>query len=213
MSVTPSRGRPRDAAVGEAIIEAVLRLLEAGAGIDGLSVEGIAREAGVGKATVYRRWSGKDALLLDVLRSIEEENPELSGDSVREDLMVLLERLRRRGLAKRGSALFRTVLGHVRSHPELWQEYERTVIAARRDLLHTVLRRGVERGELRSDLDVQLLGELFIGPMMIRAMLHEWRDLPEGLAEWIVDAVLDGVRAPDAGEPPPGPAPTEDPGR
>lgn len=196
MTATPARGRPRDAAVSGAIIEAVLRLLEAGVGIDKLSIEGIAREAGVGKATVYRRWSGKDALLLDVLRSIEEAAPELAGDSVRDDLVALLERLRRRGLAKRGSALFRTVLGHVRSHPGLWREYHRTVIAARRDLLHEVLRRGRERGELRSDLDVELLGELFIGPMMTRAMLHEWRELPEGLAERIVDAVLDGVRPP-----------------
>lgn len=213
MTSPPARGRPRDTAISDAIIEAVLRLLEAGAGIGGLSIEGIAREAGVGKATVYRRWSGKDALLLDVLRSIENENPHLTGDSVRDDLVILLEGLRRRGLAKRESALFRTVLGHVRTHPGLWQEYHDTVIAARRTRLHEVLRRGMTRGELRSDLDVELLGELFMGPMMTRAMLHEWQDLPEGLAEWIVDAVLDGVRHSGARPDPPGPAPGGAPGR
>lgn len=189
------RGRPRNAAADTAIIEAVLRLLEEGTGIDGLSMEGLARRAGVSKATVYRRWSSKDALLFDVLRSIEEqEQPQPAGDSVRDELVAILEGLRRRGLTKRNSALLRTVLGHVRSHPQLWESYRTTVIESRRAQLDAVLRRGVRTGEIRADLDPELLGDLFVGPMVTRAMLHQRQDLPDGLAERIVDGVLEGAR-------------------
>src|SRR5512144_2539603 len=97
------RGRPRSTTADSAIIEAVLRLLEQGGTIGELSIERIAREAGVGKATVYRRWSGKDALMLDVLRSMEESEPPLAGTSVRDDLVALVDYVRRRGLAKRSS--------------------------------------------------------------------------------------------------------------
>ncbi|MGK5450421.1 TetR/AcrR family transcriptional regulator [Streptomyces radiopugnans] len=188
------RGRPRSAAADRAIIGAVLRLLERGIGVGALSMEGIAREAGVGKATVYRRWPGKDELLLDVMRALDEPPPEVRGRSVREDLVEILEVLRRKGLAKRDSALLRTMMSHFHSHPRLWQEYHDTVIRARRETLHAVLRRGVAEGEIRADLDVELLGELFVGPMLSRALLHEWRELPEGLSEQIVDGVLDGAR-------------------
>ncbi|MTE18775.1 TetR family transcriptional regulator [Streptomyces sp. TRM43335] len=189
-----ARGRPRSVAADRAIVEAVLRLLERGVGVDALSMEGIAREAGVGKATVYRRWPGKDALLLEVMRTLDEPPIVPRGESVRDDLVEILEQLRRRGLAKRNSALLRAMMGHFHSHPELWREYHDSTIRARRDLLHSVLRRGMAAGEIRTDLDVELLGELFVGPMLSRAMLHEWKALPPGLAEDIVDGVLDGAR-------------------
>jgi AcrR family transcriptional regulator len=92
------------------IIETVLRLLEAGATIGELTMEGIARSADVGKATVYRRWPGKDALLMDVLRTLDEPTPELPGRSVRDDRVLLVEFVRRCGLAKRDSAMLRNVV-------------------------------------------------------------------------------------------------------
>ncbi|MEU5609421.1 TetR/AcrR family transcriptional regulator [Streptomyces sparsogenes] len=187
-------GRPRSAAADAAIIEAALRLIEEGATIGELSIERIAREAGVGKATVYRRWSGKEALMIDVMRSLEEPNPRPAGASVRDDLVTLLELMRRRGLAKRNSALLRTVVTQMHANQELWRAYDAHVIAARREMLYEVLRRGMARGEIRGDLDLELLADLFTGPMLSRVILHEWKALPEGLAETIVDTVLEGVR-------------------
>ncbi|MEU0840328.1 TetR/AcrR family transcriptional regulator [Streptomyces sp. NPDC005962] len=191
----PARGRPRSAATDAAIIEAALRLLEEGVTVGALSIEGIARAAGVGKATVYRRWSGKDALMLDVLRSLEEPGPEPAGVSVRDDLVTILEFMRRRGLAKRNSVVMRGILAQMHAHRELWRAYDESVIEVRRELLRSVLRRGVANGEIRTDTDPELLADLFTGPMLSRAILHEWRELPEGLAERIVDTVLEGVSA------------------
>jgi AcrR family transcriptional regulator len=189
------RGRPRSEAAERAIIEGALRLLEEGTSIDALSVERVARVAGVGKATVYRRWpGGKDELLLAVINALEEPQAKPSGESVRDDLVTLLEWQRRVGMAKRQSAVLRTMTSHVQSHPELWRQYHDSVIKSRREMLHEVLRRGVDSGELRGDLDVDLLGELFTGPMLTRTVLHENKDLPTGLPEQIVDSVLDGVR-------------------
>ncbi|MFK0291050.1 TetR/AcrR family transcriptional regulator [Streptomyces sp. NPDC090442] len=188
------RGRPRSAAAGSAIVEAVLRLIEDGVPIGELSMERIAREAGVGKATLYRRWPGKSALLLDVMRSLDAPDPPLLGRSVREDLVALLEFWRHRGLAKRSSAVLRTVVSHVGAQPELWTEYHETVVRARHEALIGVLRRGMATGEVRTDQDLETLADLFVGPMLARALLREWRELPEGFAEAIVDTVLEGVR-------------------
>ncbi|MEU5187897.1 TetR/AcrR family transcriptional regulator [Streptomyces klenkii] len=188
------RGRPRNAALDSAVIETVLRLIEEGVPLGELSVERIAREAGVGKATVYRRWAGKEALMLDVMRSLEHTAPELAGESVRDDLVTLLETLRRRGLAKRSSAVLRTVLAQVKAHPELWQEYHEKVVRVRREAVHAVLRRGMATGEVRPDLDVELMGDLVVSPMLSRAMFHDRAELPEDLPGKIVDAVLEGIR-------------------
>ncbi|WP_406264226.1 TetR/AcrR family transcriptional regulator [Actinacidiphila glaucinigra] len=190
-----ARGRPRSAAADTAIIEAVLSLLEEGATIAELSMERIARAAGVGKATVYRRWSGKNVLMLDVMKSVDEQTPRLAGRSVRDDLVTCVEFIRRRALVKRSSALLRNVIAQAQNEPELWAAYHDTVIAARRAQVGEVLRRGVRSGELRADTDPELLGDLFLGPMLSRSMLRPDAALPEGLSELIVDAVLQGVRA------------------
>lgn len=189
------RGRPRNAAVDTAVVESVLRMLEEGATISQLSMERIARRAGVGKATLYRRWPGKNELMLDVMRSVDDPGTVLDGISVRDDLVACLESNRRRAVAKRSSALLRNVLAQFQSDPELWRTYHDTTIAGQRAQLHRVLRRGVESGEIRADLDLDLLGDLFMGPILSRSILRPDACLEDGLAERIVDTVLDGVRA------------------
>lgn len=190
------RGRPRSQAVERAIIEGVLHLLEEGVPLGELSIERVARTAGVGKATIYRRWPGKDALLVDALRAIEEPIPPLPGTSVRDDLVTLLDFLRRLGLAKCSSTLLRTVVAQFQRSPELWDRYFETVVLARRNAVYEVLRRGMRNGDIRDDLDLELLNDLFTGPMLARTVLRPEATLEEGLAERIVDTVLAGVRPP-----------------
>ncbi|MCX4761488.1 TetR/AcrR family transcriptional regulator [Streptomyces sp. NBC_01275] len=190
----PVRGRPRSEAVERAIIEGTMKLLEEGVPLAEISIERIARTAGVGKATIYRRWSGKEELFVDVLRAAEPEDPELPGTSMRDDLIVLLESLRRRGLANRSSAILHNVHAQMKSSPKIWAAYHNTVIAPRRRLGTEVLRRGQENGELRADLDVELVNDLFVGPMLVRAVLRPDADLADDLAECIVDTLLAGLR-------------------
>ncbi|MGW1068406.1 TetR/AcrR family transcriptional regulator [Streptomyces aureus] len=192
--VCPGRGRPRSEAVERAIIEGVMKLLEDGVPLADISIERLARTAGVGKATIYRRWSGKEELFVDVLRGAEPADPELPGVSMRDDLVVLLESLRRRGLVSRSSAILHNVYAQMKSSPKLWAAYDATVIAPRRQLGYEVLRRGQRNGELRDDVDIELLNDIFVGPMLVRSVMRPDTDLPEGLAERIVDTLLEGLR-------------------
>lgn len=193
-SAQPVRGRPRSEAVEQAIVEGTMKLLEEGVPLGELSIERIARTAGVGKAAIYRRWKGKEELFVDVLRTVEPDDPELPGTSMRDDLVALLEWQRRRGLASRSSAILRTAHAQMKSSPRIWEAYHHTVIAPRRKLGIEVLRRGQAEGELRAGLDIELVNDLFMGPMLVRAVLRPDADLTEGLAERIVDTLLDGLR-------------------
>ncbi|GGN84765.1 TetR family transcriptional regulator [Streptomyces albiflavescens] len=190
----PARGRPRSEAVERSIIEGVMKLLEDGVPLGDLSIERIARTAGVGKATIYRRWSGKEELFVDVLRAAEPEDPELPGTSMRDDLIVLLESLRQRGLMNRSSAMVHNVYAQMKSSPKLWNAYHATVVDPRRRLGYEVLRRGQQNGELRADVDVELVNDIFVGPMLVRAVMRPESELPEDLAERIVDTLLEGLR-------------------
>ena len=192
--VCPGRGRPRSEAVERAIVEGVMKLLEDGVPLADISIERLARTAGVGKATIYRRWSGREELFVDVLRGAEPADPELPGVSMRDDLVVLLESLRRRGLVSRSSAILHNVYAQMKSSPKLWAAYDATVIAPRRQLGYEVLRRGQENGELRDDVDIELLNDMFVGPMLVRSVMRPDTELPEGLAEQIVDTLLEGLR-------------------
>lgn len=194
------RGRPRSAAVDEAVIEAVMRLIAEGSTLAELSMEGIAREAGVGKATVYRRWPGKEALLLDALATVDGQlPPEVPGATFRDDLVRAVEWIRRRGLLKRDSALMRSMITEAQGSTELWKRYHATVIATRRAALAELLRRGIESGHIRAELggDVELLVDFVTGPMLIRTTLHPEADLPEDLPERLADLLLEGMRPRD----------------
>ncbi|MFJ9925072.1 MULTISPECIES: TetR/AcrR family transcriptional regulator [Streptomyces] len=195
----PARGRPRSEAVEQAILEGVMQLLEDGVPLAEISIERIARTAGVGKATIYRRWSGKEELFVDVLRAAEPPDPELPGTSMRDDLIVLLESLRRRGLVSRASAILHNVYVQMKSSPRIWAAYHASVVAPRRVLMLEVLRRGQRDGELRTDIDLELANDMFVGAMLVRTTMRPQGDLPEDLAERIVDATLEGLRPVSSG--------------
>ncbi|MDX2524152.1 TetR/AcrR family transcriptional regulator [Streptomyces europaeiscabiei] len=191
---SPGRGRPRSEAVERSIVEGVLKLLEEGVPLSELSIERVARTAGVGKATIYRRWSGKEALFVDVLRAAEPPDPVLPGTSMRDDLVVVLEAARQRGLLNRPSAILHNVIAQMKSSPTIWNAYHADVVAPRRRALADVLRRGRDNGELRADVDIDLVGDLVFGPMLVRTVMRPDAPLPENLAENIVDTVLEGLR-------------------
>ncbi|WP_406113872.1 TetR/AcrR family transcriptional regulator [Kitasatospora purpeofusca] len=192
----PRRGRPRSEAAEQAIFAGVEELMAAGTSLAELTVEGIATAAGVGKATIYRRWPNKEALLIDMVSRLEEPLPETTG-SIRGDLVAMVEYMRLRGLAKRSRWVLKAALGQMHSWPELHAAYRERVIAPRRDAARQVIRRGVAGGELRADLDEELLGDLLIGPILARSVLWDDSDLDDPqLAERMVDALLGGVAGP-----------------
>jgi AcrR family transcriptional regulator len=189
-------GRPRSARADEAIIEAVLDLIAEGTTIEALSIEAVASRASVGKATIYRRWSSKDALIVDAVASLKGPIPEIVGESVRDDLVVLLGAVRRKQLGRAGR-IMPCLVPEVRRNPELYKRYQ-SALEPRRELMRQVLRRGVQTGELRPDLDVDGTMLLLNGPVLMQSLLDWNPDIDiETLPERIVDLVLTGIRGPN----------------
>ncbi|GAA2947894.1 TetR/AcrR family transcriptional regulator [Streptomyces flavovirens] len=170
-----------------------MELLEAGEPLAGLSIERIARTAGVGKATIYRRWSGKEELFVDVLRAVEPTDPVVSGTAGLDDLRLMLESIRTRGIAQRSSVFLHNVFVQMKSHPKLWAEYQRTVIAPRRAAMLAAVRRAVDAGELRDDLDTELMDDLFLGPMLVRTLHRPGASLPDDLVDRVIQVLLQGL--------------------
>ncbi|MEU7617388.1 TetR/AcrR family transcriptional regulator [Micromonospora rifamycinica] len=189
-----SPGRPRSARADEAIIEATLDLLAEGSTIEALSIEAIATRAGVGKATIYRRWAGKETLLLDALRRLKGVVAQPAGQSVRDDLVLLVGAVGH-NVDPRAARIMPCLLPEVNRSPDHFHLYQ-NIIEPRRKLMRDVLRRGVATGELRADLDIEVAMALLTGPMLIQRLLRWHPELDDRiLPEKIVDGVLAGLRA------------------
>ncbi|GAA1267232.1 hypothetical protein GCM10009665_65150 [Kitasatospora nipponensis] len=193
----PGGGGGRAGGGGGGIYAAVEQLMTDGASLAELTIEGIAQAAGVGKATIYRRWPNKDALLVDVLERLDDPEPQLTGASAREDMVQIVEYMRRRGLAKRSRWLLRIAFSQMQSLPALREVYYERVINRRRRVIGMVVERGIASGEFRGDIDPELLGEMFAAPMLLRSVL--WDDSPLDdpmLPVTIVDRLLEGLGGP-----------------
>jgi AcrR family transcriptional regulator len=189
-------GRPRSAAAERAIIDAVLHLV-AESGIDGLSVEGVAARAGVGKGTIYRRWSAKEAMIVDALASVSEELPEIpEGQSTRDGLIALVDTIRQSTQNTAAGRLLPRVLAAVQQYPEVLEAYRAQVVEQRSDRLRALLARGVRSGELRADLDIDLAVTLLVGPILYVVMMRSTGAAPDrSTSERLVDGVLQGLSA------------------
>ncbi|MBM7086162.1 TetR/AcrR family transcriptional regulator [Micromonospora sp. WMMD734] len=189
-----SPGRPRSIRADEAIIEATLDLLAEGSTIETLSIEAIATRAGVGKATIYRRWPGKDALLLDALRRLKGVVAQPAGHSVRDDLVLLVGAVGH-NIDPRAERIMPCLVPEVNRSPDHFQLYQ-NIIEPRRKIMREVLRRGVAAGELRADLDIEVAMALLTGPMLVQRLMRWHPELDDRLLpEKVVDGVLDGLRA------------------
>ncbi|NDU72186.1 TetR family transcriptional regulator [Actinomadura sp. DSM 109109] len=182
-------GRPRSERADRAIVEATLDLLAEESGVAGVSVEAVAARAGVGKTTIYRRWPSKEALIVHALGSVKEPLPEPSGASVREDLTAIARRFAS-DRHRRYSRCFWNVVGGAEKYPELYARYRQDVIEPRRDAVRRVIQRGVDSGELRADLDVEVAMSLLLGPLTVK---RPQETVPEGYAEAVVDTLLRGI--------------------
>ncbi|MER7769719.1 TetR/AcrR family transcriptional regulator [Kitasatospora sp. NPDC096140] len=188
------RGRPRSEAAEQAIFGAVVDLMSGGTTMSELTIEGIATAAGVGKATIYRRWPNKEALLVDVVGKLEVPMPEPTGRGARADLIEMIDYMRRRGLAKRTRWVLKAALGQMHSLPELHNAYRERVVKPRREAGLKLIRRAVDEGVLRSDLDLDLLGDLLMGPILYRSILWDDSDLEDpDLARKMVDSLIGGL--------------------
>jgi AcrR family transcriptional regulator len=187
-------GRPRSERADRAIIDAALSLF-AEHGVEGLCIEEVAARAGVGKATIYRRWPGKEDLLLDALAALKTPLPEPRGESARDDLVALLDAMAADYADPRRARSFALLLGEGAKFPRLMSRYLETVVEPRREVMRGVLRRGMATGELRPGTDVEVALFMLTGAVLARGK-HQPEGIAEGFAERVVDELLRGLSTP-----------------
>ena len=186
-------GRPRSAEAHRAILDAVFELL-AEEGFGRLSIEGVAARAGVGKATVYRRWSSKVALVIEALDTRASERLSVPDTgTARGDLIEFLAQLVRIMAGPEGRVVAPLLEGMSRS-PELAEAFRRDLISPWRQITNEIIRRGIARGELRPDLhfDVALDAPVSI---VFHRLLITGEPVDEALLGRAVDQVMDGISA------------------
>jgi AcrR family transcriptional regulator len=185
-------GRPRSQAAEQAILAAALELF-ADCGPEALGIEQVAARAGVGKATIYRRWPGKEDMLMDALGGLATRLPVPQGRSVRADLTTLLEAICRDVADPRRARLFGLMQGEGRRYPRLMARYVETMIKPRADVVAAVLRRGVATGELRENTDIDAATFLLNGAVL--ASMYGQQPMDARYAKRVVEELLRGLAA------------------
>jgi AcrR family transcriptional regulator len=186
-------GRPRSERAEQAIIDATIEAIGE-CGIDGVRCEDVAARAGVGKATLYRRWPGKEDLLIAAFAAMRRPLPQPRGESAREDLIRLLTVIAEDADDPRYAQQYALLHGAGERFPRLVARYKERVIEPRRELVRSVLRLGIETGELRADTDVEVAMLLLTGAVMARGK-HDPAPAAPGFVGRAVDELLRGISA------------------
>lgn len=187
------KGRPRSDKAHRAILDAAREQLIAG-GYAALRLERVAARAGVGKATIYRRWASKEELAGALLAELAGPHiaVAVTGDTREEMLAAVVNPMRAVTETEFGPVI-RTLLSVIADNPRLGDPFRATVIQARRNEIASLIRRGIARGDLRPDADAALATELLVGPVYFRLMFGGVLDAP--FAERVVESVMRGYAA------------------
>ena len=184
------RGRPRSDKLQRAILDAARELLIKD-GYTRLRLEHVAAHAGVGKATIYRRWPSKEALAQALLSDLAGPHIAIEdvGDTREEMLAAVMNPLLAVTESEFGPVI-RALLSQIAINPALGDPFRATVVQSRRAEIARMIARGIERGDLCPDADAEIATELLVGPVYFRLMFGG--ELNREFAERIVDNVLSG---------------------
>ena len=164
-------GRPRSERARKAVIRSTLALLKR-VGFNELSIEAVAAHAGVGKATIYRRWPNKAELVIDAFASAVEK--ELRFPSAGPVLKSIHAQMRRWAVIFHSplGQIVATVIGAGQSEPEILQAFRTYWVEPRRVEARALLRQAIKKGDLRADLDPDVVLDLLYGPLYLRLLLR-----------------------------------------
>ncbi|RKR88887.1 TetR family transcriptional regulator [Micromonospora pisi] len=163
-------------------------------GYSALTIEAVAAAAGVGKSTIYRWWTSKEALLADALADIfrSEEIPDL-GDTraeLRRAVDMTIDNYANEDLA----AALPSLAAGLLPNPELMARFREAFLHRKRENIAVALRRGIQRGDLPAGLDTELVQDLWAGTLLYRRLMIG-SPLDEDLAERLVRLVVDSPEA------------------
>jgi AcrR family transcriptional regulator len=170
------RGRPRDPEADAAILQAALDLFIEG-GVEGTSIEQVAKRAGVARLTVYRRWSSKEELIAQAIEAARTQIADPS-DFEANDIALphLIEHMITASIAPltnpKVRALTAQLIGAGARHPSLLATYWEKYVIPRRQRALAVLQRAQHQGLLVEDTDVEVLVDMMVGAVMYRLLMQ-----------------------------------------
>jgi len=186
--VTSLLGRPRDDKRDEAIQSAAIALMQE-VGYERCTIEAIASKAHASKATIYRRWKNKQELLLSaVTRHTFCTTPEINQGNLREDLIEMISE-RIKNLKGPDGAVVSVLLTAAKNDPELGKLIPSSIRENQDDSVMHIIERGIKRGEISKDANVELLLEILPGIFTYRIfMTHQ--SVNRKFIEQLVDGIL-----------------------
>jgi AcrR family transcriptional regulator len=194
-TVSTTNVDPRVARTRATVLGAAIDLL-AERGYSGFSVEGVVERTGVAKTTLYRHWPTRNDLLAAAIAKLDGAGLDGAGPlpdtgSVRQDLLDLQALRVRAARTTQWERCMPALVEAAAHHPELAEIVARLTgqILAQ---IETLLARGVERGELRQGLDLQLAASALIGPIVFRRLLLHEAPTLQGVAA-VLDLLMQGI--------------------
>jgi AcrR family transcriptional regulator len=185
---TSAPGRRRSDRAHQAILQATMEVLSQ-EGYRDTTIEAIAARAGVGKKTIYRWWPSKAAVVLEAITVYAEVNAPFSDTgSLQGDLLTYFERSFPGLQGKAGTALS-GLAAEAQLDPEFASEFQRMFIVPRKEALIALLQRGVDKGEIAPDTNLDVLADLIYGAKWYRLLLYP-APLDEAFAREIVELIM-----------------------
>ncbi len=183
--------RPQSKRAHEQVLDAAMKLFSE-RGIDATSMDAIVEESGVSKATIYKHWTDKDALCLEVmahLHGLDEAPPAFNSGDLRADLIAVLRYQPAAERAELKTRMMPHLIAYSARKPDFGKAWRTLVMDPPRAALKHLLKRAVEQKLLLADLNYELAVALLIGPMLYRHIFnHLTNKLPEDTPEQIVDS-------------------------
>ncbi len=184
------RGRPRDEVARGRILAAALAVLEE-LGYANATSDAIAERAGASKATIYRWWPNKSAVLLEALReAVSRELPFPDTGNLRDDVRLQLQNFCKLLSGRRGR-VFRSFVTAAQHDPEVSEAFRSIWVRPRRETGKAALER--HRGKsLKDDVDLELVMDCLYAPFYYRLMVSQ-APLSEKFIDGLTDLVLAGI--------------------
>jgi AcrR family transcriptional regulator len=188
----PTVGRPRSERARLAILEAAADLLIEG-GLGAATMESIAARAGVSKVTIYKWWPGRGAVAVDAyFHRYRETIAAIDTGDVGSDLAVQI-RLLIRTFRGRAGEVMAELIGRAQSEPSLAETLRTRWLRPRREAAAALLQLGIDRGQIRPDVDIQTVMDQLYAPVYWRLMMRH-QPLDDSLADEVVRNCLEGIR-------------------
>lgn len=176
-----------------AILHATIKLLQ-DTTVQRLSIEAIAKEAGVGKTTIYRWWPSKAAVVIDAFMEHHLVKTPIPQDvPVRDALVTHLRSLIRQYRGPTGR-LVAQIIAESQYDAQTLDDFRTRFWDGRREAVTALVKRGIESGEIRDDVDAELVTEMLYSPVYLR-LLFGHRPLSEKYADQAVTLAFQGLAA------------------